>query len=149
MEEIIVRSLKDVTNISFDHPWAVVQIANVGEDWPPVGENNCMGKLKLTFKDTDDRELGMSVSQAGEILDFVYDIQDRIKTLVVHCVMGQSRSPGVAAALSLLWFGDDKRWFTDTRYTPNRLVYRIILKTAESRPVYQDCFERLIKNRTA
>ena len=46
----------------------------------------------------------------------------RVEVLLIHCEAGMSRSPGVAAALSRIYYGDDGPW---GEYDfPNSLVYQ-------------------------
>tara|TARA_Y100000310_G_scaffold340792_1_gene437777 strand:- start:3420 stop:3902 length:483 start_codon:yes stop_codon:yes gene_type:complete len=48
------------------------------------------------------------------------------EVVIVHCQAGQSRSAGVASALSKFYNDDDKRFF-HMPYTPNMHVYRTML----------------------
>lgn len=49
---------------------------------------------------------------------------------IVHCEAGQSRSAGVAAALSKWINGEDWDYFLNPKYTPNSYCYQTILKWA-------------------
>jgi len=89
--------------------------------------------LRLEFFDLD-KDTGIfpyskftfSWGQAEEVLNFVNKHRGNVDVLVIHCEAGQSRSVGMAAALSLILNGHDSYYFK--RYIPNRLVYRTILK---------------------
>lgn len=72
-------------------------------------------------------------NQAIQILDFVEKVKDEIDTLVVHCEAGISRSSGVAAALSSIYYGSDIHIFLNRRYCPNMFVYRKILNEYNKR----------------
>lgn len=49
---------------------------------------------------------------------------------MIHCLMGQSRSSAVAAAIYKIFSNQDDSYFFD-KHTPNRKVYRTILKIAQ------------------
>ena len=69
-----------------------------------------------------DRPDSLTPAQAAELLDFVAAIWDHIGVLLIPCEAGMSRSPGVAAGLSRIYYGDDEPW---SEYDfPNSLVYR-------------------------
>lgn len=63
---------------------------------------------------------------ARQILNFVEVWKHDIDLIVINCVMGESRSTGVAAALSKILNNDDMYFFKN--YTPNMRVYRKILE---------------------
>lgn len=63
---------------------------------------------------------------AKEVLDFVQVRADAVRSILVHCDAGLSRSPGVAAALAKILLGDDTVWFKS--FHPNRRVYRLIME---------------------
>ncbi|NLF69520.1 MAG: hypothetical protein GX575_10755 [Candidatus Anammoximicrobium sp.] len=68
---------------------------------------------------------------AAEILDFVANVWDKVEVLLIHCDVGLSRSPAVAAALSRIYYGDDGPWFELD--FPNRLVYEVLVATHSRR----------------
>jgi hypothetical protein len=89
--------------------------------------------LQLAFADTadPDRADSFTASQAVEILDFVERVWDRMEVLLIHCEAGMSRSPGVAAALSRIHYGDDGPW---GEYDfPNSLVYQRLVDGHQQR----------------
>jgi len=49
-------------------------------------------------------------------------------TVYIHCLMGQSRSAGCAAAFHYIYNHDDSIIFNDKRYKPNVLIYRTLLE---------------------
>lgn len=119
-------------------PWAAISISEKTESLPRLVEENRIGLLQLTFYDLSNPESqiqGMpedaffSHKQAEQILDFYFGMRDRAEVMLVHCEAGVSRSPGVAAALTVVQDGPrtDHVWFA--RYCPNILVYRRILET--------------------
>ena len=52
---------------------------------------------------------------------------DEAEVFLIHCEVGLSRSPGIAAALSRIYFGDDGPWAEHD--FPNPLVYRLLIET--------------------
>jgi len=64
--------------------------------------------------------------QAKQILELIEKHKDKLELIVCQCEGGISRSSGTAGALSKILNGDDTVFFK-APYSPNRLVYRIIL----------------------
>ena len=54
-------------------------------------------------------------------------MRDQVEVFLVHCQLGLSRSPAVAAALCRIYYDQDGRWFESI--FPNRLVYHVLLET--------------------
>mgnify|MGYP001823206740 CR=1 FL=1 len=118
-----VRSAYNAKLFQCSRPWAAISITTEG-DFPVLSENNRQGLLQLAFADTadSDRPDAFTTVLATELLDFVAAVWDRVDVLLIHCEAGLSRSPGVAAALSRIYYGDDGPWF---EYDfPNTLVYQ-------------------------
>lgn len=118
-----VRSAYHARLFRCDQPWAAISITTDG-DFPVLAEENRQGLLQLAFADTAEasRPDSFAVVQAAELLDFVAATWDSIQVLLIHCEAGMSRSPGVAAALSRIYYGDDGPW---GEYDfPNSLVYQ-------------------------
>lgn len=67
-----------------------------------------------------------SPALAAEILDFVASVWDQAETFLIHCDVGLSRSPAVAAALSRIHYGDEGPWFELD--FPSRWVYEVLLE---------------------
>ena len=65
---------------------------------------------------------------AKKIKDFMKEIQkdEEIKTLIVHCSAGVSRSPAVAAAIHNKLFGNPSHFF-ETQ-VPNKYIYSLLLE---------------------
>ena len=86
------------------------------------------GVLEIQF---DDVEAGsrncITIAQGKEIANFVLRIKWGVERIIVHCEYGQSRSAGVAAAISTYLDGHDNGIFLDRRYYPNRTCYRVVL----------------------
>lgn len=102
-----------------------------------VNNPNRMGTLFIQFDDIE-REDPHFVSytlfdevQAKEILDFVNHWVNKdpsLDLIVVNCHAGVSRSAGVAAALAMIFNGDDSIIFGDPSFCPNNWVRSTILK---------------------
>ena len=91
---------------------------------------NRLGVLYLVFDDVDDPQdpWGITERDAVRIKDFVEKHEVQAETIVVHCVFGQCRSAGCAAALMFHLTGSDMEIFRDPRFAPNMLVYRKVLE---------------------
>ena len=127
-----------VSFFSSNERYAFISIADVGSGHPLLIENeNCCGVLRLHFDDMDidlpydkipediivKRNL-FNIDHAQKIKDFVNKIDP--ENIAVHCNMGLSRSPAVAAAL-YEYFGElelAKDIFE--RFNPNMHVYRTL-----------------------
>ena len=127
-----VRSAYNAELFRCDRPWAAISITTLG-DFPVLSKDNRNGLLQLVFADTadPDRPDSFSVCLATELLDFVARAWDGIDVLLIHCEAGMSRSPGVAAALSRIYYGDDGPW---GEYDfPNGLVYQRLVDGHQQR----------------
>ena len=133
------RAICEIHNnpIVRDKTWALISISHNNE-WPTVPTQahdsvNFKGLLRLKFADIsspDDNYVLFNNDHAQQILDFYQD-HKKIDVMVAHCLAGQSRSPAVAAALSLIDGGTDDHFFKTA--TPNMLIYRTILKLYENK----------------
>lgn len=94
-----------------------------------MSEANRVGLLRLVFDDITqpDTPRSFTPALAAEILDFVASVWDQAEAFLIHCDVGLSRSPSVAAALSRIYYGDDGPWF-ELEF-PNRLVYDVLVET--------------------
>jgi predicted protein tyrosine phosphatase len=131
----LVLSRLQAMKLDLVEPHAVISICEPGAEKAMIPEGgSCRGILRLSFHDVDRPERAGAIlfdaAHAWEILRFVESVRKDIRTLVVHCEAGVSRSAGVAAALSRALFGED-RFFFD-HYMPNRLVYSTLLGAFEA-----------------
>ncbi|MFW6114395.1 MAG: hypothetical protein ACOC7K_01500 [bacterium] len=127
-----VRSARNAEFFRSDRPWAAISISS-RDDHPALDEQNRVGLLQLVFDDTaqPDHAHAFTASHAEEILEFVERMWDKVETFLIHCEIGMSRSPAVAAALSRIHYNDDGPWFEMD--FPNRLVYQLLVETAARR----------------
>jgi len=124
--------------------WGVISICEDGI-FPEIHENEFLrGRLNLQFHDIDDYKNGepeheerilFDESMAKRIVDFVIALREKdISVIYVHCLMGQCRSAGVAAALDKALNGDDMKYFSGSGpYRPNMRVYRGVLNECHER----------------
>lgn len=127
-----VRSARNAALFGSERPWAAISISS-DREFPSLDEANRLALLRLTFEDTLDRDRAdaFNASLAMAILDFVAEWWDRVEVLLIHCELGLSRSPAVAAALSRIYYGDDGPWFESD--FPNSLVYEVLLETQRAK----------------
>lgn len=138
IEKIVVLSKFNAKSFECDDVWSCISI-NCPDDSPAkISGVKRLGYLHLEFWDTDacvegcyEPEHVFNEDIANEIWDFIGDNWEKSKTLMVHCLMGKSRSTAVAAAISKVKFNDDMEYFR--KYTPNMLVYRTLLNVANQR----------------
>jgi len=91
--------------------------------------NNVIDICEVQFFDLDNtypiKKGLMEFKDAKKIAEFVSYYKDKI--IIVHCDAGQSRSAGVAAALSKYYNNDDSEYFDNPRFTPNMWCYKQIM----------------------
>jgi predicted protein tyrosine phosphatase len=121
-----------------DVPHVIISITTTPQEVAmlPVCDQT-RGVLRLSFYDLDQRAPGVtedalfSPEHAQRIWDCVAEHRASIERVIVHCDAGYSRSPAIAAALSLVLEGTDEEFFR--RYQPNRRVYRALINEAVAR----------------
>ena len=123
-----VRSARNAEFFRSDRPWAAISITS-GQEHPVLSVANRVGLLRLVFDDITQPDTPQSFTPAlaAEILDFVASVWDQAEAFLIHCDVGLSRSPAVAAALSRIYYGDDGPWFE--LHFPNPLVYKLLVET--------------------
>ena len=93
--------------------------------------DNCLFILPLQFDDVEKNGGGLytiTEKQGQQIWEEIERAEKKeLEVLLIHCDAGISRSPGVAAAVSRIYFGDDREWFK-APYIPNTKVYNTLLK---------------------
>ena len=137
-KRIVVQSVEGAYYFKCHVPWACISIVTSDGAWPPINQANLLGHLQLAFADilSPDDPRGFKREHAHRILDFVRGIWDKIELLMVHCEAGVSRSPAVAAGISLIFLGTDGVFFMPHLYQPNQFVYDTLLETAWKRGEY-------------
>lgn len=113
--------------------FVMVSISTPYEDYKEApfcsATNNVVDICSVQFLDLDNtypikKDL-MQFSDAKKIAEFISKYED--KTIIVHCDAGQSRSAGVAAAISRYYNNYDFEYFENPRYTPNMFCYRLMM----------------------
>jgi len=113
--------------------FAMISIGTPHEDYKEEPfcsiTNNVVGICCVQFFDLDNtypiKEGLMKYKDAKKIAEFVSQNKDKI--IIVHCDAGQSRSAGIAAAISRYYNNYDFEYFDNPRYTPNMLCYRLMM----------------------
>ena len=114
IKEIFVRSRKDMKQESYriSEKSVIISISDIDKDRIVFPVNSdILDILSLTFEDWDDPDDKTCISEldAEKIMNFVkrWNTKNYDVNLYVNCEAGQSRSAGVAAAISKFLFGDD------------------------------------------
>ena len=132
----------------FSERTALISIADVDDDLA-VLKNKPAYLLQLKFDDVsmDDledilerkptaaEELALvekyhifNDAQAAKVAAFIKSILGEAETLICQCEYGQSRSAGIAAAVTQFLNDNGIEIFADERYYPNKRVYRKVIE---------------------
>lgn len=150
MKDILVmsrRSAIDYVAEQREHPFYVISIHSWRSDVPEFDKTNpmLMDVLDMEFSDVlCDEPHHILPCQAIEIIEFAKKVPDDA-TLLIHCRAGVSRSSAAAAALSLIFFGDDSK-FWEMPYCPNETVYTMILTEDFKMKLEEQLAPKLRKN---
>ena len=113
-------------------PHIIISIYSANDTPARVVKNEyTQGVLFLCFDDADENDHNddfnnyqlFQPEQARQVLEFVKQYEN--VDIVVHCNMGMSRSPAIAAGLAHFYKRSDAVFFKD--FCPNRYVYRTML----------------------
>jgi len=128
--KILVKSKFEIESLNTIHePHVIISIRHPIDIRPKVQKNNkTIDVLYLKFDDIDDisEPHAFTAYHASKIMRFLNKYKGLFETIVVHCLMGISRSAGVAAALSCYYNGSDSEFFKT--YKPNLLVKKYLLE---------------------
>jgi predicted protein tyrosine phosphatase len=121
----------------------IISISTPAYEQAKVATNShTKGVLRLQFHDLDEAPNPEWQANYGQPVLFGKEHAKRIKSfviryrpeeIIVHCDAGISRSPAVAAALSMYFNGEDYEFwctggmYNDRGYRPNQLVYKTLL----------------------
>lgn len=133
MKVIEIRSKSKAKEFISDVPWAAISIASYENDWPKLNGAKRLGLLQLWFADVEFESAGdeyplFKPEHAQKIYEFVAEMKEKgVELLLVHCEAGISRSPAIGCAIDQTFCGGEaKKYFT--KYSPNRLVYKIMIQ---------------------
>jgi len=124
--QILSESMaRDITQ---DEPYFVISIVSKGFNDAILAKSPHRKRvLRLQF---DDRVNGKNIitdKQADQVVNFVNEnLNDGIRSCIIHCTAGISRSAGVGAAISKVINGFDELFFK--YYIPNSVCYNKVLE---------------------
>ena len=128
---------------NLDHPLAYINLDILSHIVISITDNDlpdcnipdridCQGILRLKSSDWNRNDVEIdkeyqffTKTMATAVLEFINTHIDNIKSIIVHCEAGVSRSAGLAAALSKLLNNDDRFFFE--YFSPNILVYNALI----------------------
>ena len=125
---------------------AVISIRDVGSAAPVIKRdgNGIDTVLSLSFDDVEEGNNCITERDAKKIVSFVKSLGKSYENLIIHCEFGQSRSAGVAAAVSVMLTGDDSWIFEDSRYYINFTCYTKTLSAIDAdAPVWRKFLDKL------
>jgi predicted protein tyrosine phosphatase len=136
--EILVANREQIERgLRMKRAWALVSVSDPDRPQPALPLDPLRtGVLRLQFDDAEpgDRALDkdqplrlFTAADARAVWAFLSIQRTRARCLVVQCEAGWSRSPAMAAAISLALGEDASRFFRD--YTPNVFIFRRMLET--------------------
>lgn len=141
MKFLVTNRVGIEKGLSVESQYVVISIHDPGK--PPARipqQPGLQDSLVLAFHDVEPLPIFgfppgfhlMTPAQAGQIREFFEKHNGTVETLVVHCEMGISRSPAVAAALCRVSGEDDGHFWRE--YEPNRFVYKQVLQAFNKSP---------------
>jgi predicted protein tyrosine phosphatase len=128
-KSFLVLPREETARRMINEPHVVISIRD--PEWKPVTmPTNPLrkGVLSLVFNDVDMPTIGkshMSEEDGRKAVELVWK-HPEASLVVVSCMRGYSRSPGVAAALSV-WLNNDDKFFTQ-HYNPNPWCKWMVLR---------------------
>lgn len=148
--KILIRNRKTIekmASLPFKNETAVISITDYGFDFAEL-LNKPNYLLQIAFDDVDNDifldELGrtpteseriylenkyhmLNDKQVKQIVDFYFNIANKVKVLICQCEHGQSRSSAIAAAFLEFRSKRGIDIFSNDNYYPNKVVFRRIL----------------------
>jgi predicted protein tyrosine phosphatase len=107
---------------------AIISITDIGSEKNSFRQQDWLkAVLEIQFNDVERGKGCITKKQAIEIADFVRSVYPQVERFIVHCEYGQSRSAGVAAAISKFYEGNSGGIFGNPAYYPNRTCYDYVL----------------------
>ena len=127
------RDQIEMHKIELTQPYVVISVSCPGDQATPNVNKHCMATLWIEVDDLEKELINFgdksfklfSKDDAKRVLEFYREWKDKAERFIVHCDVGISRSPAIAAALYRVEYRDDSNWFK--HYHPNRRIYSSIL----------------------
>ena len=109
---------------------ALIEIVNDNKDAAEFYGGRFSRKITISFSDssTGIGTRSFAAEQAKRIVEFTQSFDDHIDKVIVACMLGRSRSAGIAAALVKYYCGDDMQIWGNPQYSPNPLCYRLLVE---------------------
>jgi len=127
----LANLLKTLQEETLSDKVAILSVTDTNYDKPRIdrSKHQCFF-LWMLYHDIDVPQDGLilfSREHAERVARFVKNVANMgVTDIICQCVMGQSRSAGMAAAISKHYLNDDN-WIFSAK-TPNMLVYRLMLE---------------------
>lgn len=116
-----------------DEPWSVISISNPGMTPVEFKSPYVINVLHLQFDDYVKVQPGATLFSDSMSIAVWNFIDTTIKkNFFLHCLMGLSRSPAIAAALCDVYGAESRMWYSGGRQ-PNKRVYGLLLREARNR----------------
>jgi predicted protein tyrosine phosphatase len=107
---------------------AIISITDIGSEKNSFYPQSWLkAVLDIQFNDVESGRGCITKEQAAEIAHFARSVYPQVERIIVHCEYGQSRSAGVAAAISKHYEGNSGGIFGNPVYSPNRTCYDFVL----------------------
>lgn len=100
--------------------------------------------IHLQFDDVEKGENCINENDAFVINDFVLNVKNKVRRIIVQCEAGVSRSAGVGAAIMKYLNKDDMEIFKNGKYCPNMACYRMVLNALMENDIKEK--EKINKN---
>ena len=114
---------------------AIISITDVGAERNKFHKRDwIIDILEIQFDDvTAGYKNCITPKQAKTIARFTLNNYQRVERFLIHCEFGQSRSAGVAAAISKYYEGHSSGIFGNKAYVPNLTCYRLVLQALKGK----------------
>ncbi len=137
--EIVIKTLFDVIKYEPLNPTYVIRIFSPGKYTKPISERAQLiespnyKKQFIYFFNDEIFNISDETNARKLIADFSRN-KDGIESLLVHCVLGQNRSPAVAIALNDIFnLGNDRRELMRLYPKFNQSIYRRMVEIGNQR----------------
>ncbi|HDK26321.1 MAG TPA: hypothetical protein ENG48_04420 [Candidatus Atribacteria bacterium] len=130
MFNILIMSQAQVRFATYDKPYAIIGLRGINETFPKYQDSSYLvDVLTLSVDDItepEENKVLFSYIHALQILNFVEKYKNTIDLLIIHCNAGISRSPAVAASLSIIYNINDYHTYFFL-YEPNIHVFSTLM----------------------